>query len=225
MKLFYDNNYFEEYGEKYDGINDDDFTTLTRFLPPIPSDSTILELGCGSCAFGQRVKQLIQGSYLVGIDVCLPSLRWSAEPCCQGDAAVLPFQDQAFDSVLAAAAFHHFPSIVQTLSEAHRCLRKRGTFFCYEPNKYHPFRFICMTDPLRHVFYKTGDHCISPFWMKKKMEQIGFHDVSVHFVALGARSSSSVARWNRIIATHMNKRLPTLSALASPWFIIVGRKR
>ena len=224
MKLFYKTNYFEEYGRKYDGISDGDFALLKSFLPPMRHGSTILELGCGSCAFGQRVQGLVSGSSLVGLDICLPLLHWSSTACCQGDASFLPFRDESLDCILVAAAFHHFPDIPQTLSEAYRCLRSGGILFSYEPNKLHPQRLICMTDPLRATFYKPGDHAISPFWMRRTMRQVGFHSVVMDFIALGDGSSSFAARAHVKLMKFVKTRFPGLSPIAAPWFVIAGRK-
>ena len=45
----------------------------------------------------------------------------------QGDATRLPFDEGAFDAVLCANAFHHFPRPAQVLAEVRRVLRPGGT--------------------------------------------------------------------------------------------------
>jgi ubiquinone/menaquinone biosynthesis C-methylase UbiE len=224
MKLFYRANYFEEFGKKYDSISEGDFMLLKSLLPPLRPGSRILELGCGSCAFGRRVQLLVPNSSLVGLDNCLPLMKWSSTSCCQGDASFLPFRDKSFDCILVAAAFHHFPNIVQTLTESFRCLQSGGILFSYEPNMFHPQRLICMTDPLRAVFYKTGDHAISPIWMRSTMEQLGFRNLALEFIALGEGSSSSVARYHVKFTNFIKARLPRFAPFTAPWFAITGTK-
>jgi len=224
MRLFYNENYFEEYGEKYDSISDNDFLTLRDFLPEIRPNSRILELGCGSCSFGERVQGITSVSSLVGVDICLSALQWSSATCCQGDAAQLPFHDKVFNSILVAAAFHHFPDISRTLAESYRCLSAGGSLFAFEPNMFHPHRLICMTDPLRRYFYKTGDHCISPLWMKRRMKELGFKNIKIGFIALEGHHVNFMARCNLALIKIVGMKLPVLYPVVAPWFVISGNK-
>jgi len=223
MKLFYQRDYFSDQEQMYDTITDADYSRLRKFFPRFKAGTRILELGCGSCAFGRRVQSDIEKSELFGIDICLPLLRFSSAPCSQADVSAVPFKDASFDCVLVAGAFHHFPDIPSALSEAYRCLRPGGVLITYEPNKYHPQRFVCMTTPLRHIFYQTGDHCISPYRFRSHLHRAGFSRVELGYIAMGDQNSSKAARLN-IAAFNVvnNSRFKLLAPLVSPWFVAVA---
>lgn len=224
MKLFYESDYFESQEETYEALTDVDYERLRRFFPAFKPGTRILELGCGSCAFGRRVQASNHDAKLFGIDICLPLLRFSPASCCQADVCAVPFKDASFDCVLVGAAFHHFPNIPKAIEEAYRCLRPDGMLLTYEPNKYHPQRFICMTNPLRHVFYRTGDHCISPYRFRHQLKQAGFGKVDLGFIALGYKSSSKATQLNIVLTEVVNRHQPVLMPFVSPWFIAVATK-
>jgi ubiquinone/menaquinone biosynthesis C-methylase UbiE len=46
-----------------------------------------------------------------------------------GDAENLPFEDESFDIVFSNGVLHHTPDIMRTFAEAHRVLRKGGSFY------------------------------------------------------------------------------------------------
>ncbi|MCD4775413.1 MAG: methyltransferase domain-containing protein [Candidatus Aegiribacteria sp.] len=225
MKFRYRKNYFSDSKEKYDAIDDNDFDMISKFLPQLSNNPTILDLGCGSCSVSERIRKIIPGSSIIGIDICMPILQKSFEPCIQGDAAILPFKDGSFELIIAAAAFHHFPNIVKTLSESYRCLGNGGILLAYEPNKYHPQRSVMMTSPLRHFFYKSGDHAISPFSFKRQFKSTGFDNIKYHYISFGYETASKPARFNNIIHKRISSsRLKFLSVFTAPWFIITGVK-
>lgn len=225
MKFHYRKNYFSDSKEKYDAIDDNDFTMISEFLPLLSDNPRILDLGCGSCSVSERIRKIIPGSSIVGIDICLPILQQSSEPCIQGDAAVLPFKDKSIDFILAAAAFHHFPKINKVLTESYRCLKDDGVLMAYEPNKYHPQRFIMMTEPLRHIFYKSGDHAISPISFKRKFKNESFEDIHYNYISFGYKIASMPARFNNYIQRRISSsHFKFLSIFTAPWFIITGVK-
>lgn len=225
MKFRYRKSYFSDSKKKYDAIDDNDFAMISEFLPLLSDNPEILDLGCGSCSVSERIRKIIPGSSIVGIDICMPILQQSSEPCIQGDATLLPFKDESFEFILAAAAFHHFPNIAKTLSESYRCLRDGGILLAYEPNRYHPQRFVMMTSPLRHIFYKSGDNAISPFSFKRKFERTGFRDIKSNYISFGYEIASIPARFNSYIHRRISSsHFKFLSIFTAPWFIITGVK-
>lgn len=82
-----------------------------------------------------------------------------------------------------------------------------------------------MTNPLRHVFYRTGDHAISLQSFANKLKKIGFIRIQIYYVALGNEKSSWFARLDKHIFDMVaNSSLVCVSRLFAPWFIVTGVK-
>lgn len=224
MKLFYKKNYFDDQRHYYDSISTVDFQKIVQHFP-IDRSGLILDLGSGTGAFSHPLSQKLSCSKSIGIDLSIPLLKMSNITCCCADSTNLPFSDEKFDYVVAAAAFHHFPSIPKAISEAYRTLKKGGYFFAYEPNKYHPHRLICMTNPLRHLFYQTGDHAISPYKFSNQLKHNGFYQIKTNYLLLTGNNTSSVIAANKYIIDLIKRpMLKRLLPFVSPWFVISGKK-
>lgn len=98
-------------------------------------EERILDIGCGTSRFGERVLSRFPNAKVVGLDLCRPMLRTSqARPfrgherlhLVQGDSQKLPFADNAFDLVTCSHSFHHYPNQFQVVAEMHRVLRPDG---------------------------------------------------------------------------------------------------
>ncbi len=59
-----------------------------------------------------------------------------------GSADSLPFEDGAFDVVIALDTLHHVPDLARVLDEAARVLKPGGHFFVFEPNICNPLMFL-----------------------------------------------------------------------------------
>lgn len=100
-----------------------------RGLLPEPGSAT-LDLGCGE----GRLSRLLagEGHRVVGLDAAPTMVRFAATheeaagPVVNGDAAVLPFRDGAFDLVVAYMCLHDIDTMPQTVAEAARMLRPGG---------------------------------------------------------------------------------------------------
>jgi ubiquinone/menaquinone biosynthesis C-methylase UbiE len=225
MSIYYPKNYFQNYTQKYGCVSEKDLASIIRYLPPIHPDSTILDLACGSGVLGERLKSSNHDITILGADICLPLLKWAVFPTCQSDAGHLPFKDAAFDGIVAAAAFHHFPDIDVVLNECSRCLKPGGFLLAYDPNKFHLQRFLMMTDPLRHVFYRNGDHAISPIAFRKKLTVQGFGAVTISYLAFNGEGRTSLSRLNHKLASLNDGCWPNwLQPLIFPWFVITATK-
>lgn len=225
MALYYRKDFFEKHDQKYDYIDSEDFKFLLKNIPLSKISGNVLDLACGSGSFGEKFQQTFSDVQVVGTDICLPLLKWAEYPVCQSDVLHLPFQENSLDCIIAAAAFHHFENIEKVIKECGRCLKQNGIFIAYDPNKYHPQRFIMMTDPLRHIFYKNGDHAISPQYFKKTLEKSGFKEVTTNYFSLkGKKTSKGLILNYKIIDFAKRMHLFSLIPLFSPWFIITGKK-
>ena len=227
MALYYSKDFFDQHDKKYDYIADEDIAFLLRRVPSFQSTGIVLDLACGSGAVGEKIQQLFPNIQVIGADICLNLLKWSEYPVCQSNAFQLPFKGDSFDCIIVAAAFHHFGhrNIEKVANECFRCLKQKGSFVAYDPNKYHPQRFIMMTNPLRYFFYKNGDHAISPHYFKKILLKTKFKNISITFFSLKGRGSGHLSRLNyNVFVNISNSKLKLLLPVLSPWFIITGIK-
>jgi SAM-dependent methyltransferase len=89
-----------------------------------------LNVGCGYHGFG---------------DVRLDIRKTSASNIV-GDARILPFKDNVFDTVLALSFLHHIPNYWLAIREILRVLKPKGKVVGWEPNIYHPYliTFTCL---------------------------------------------------------------------------------
>ena len=224
MAFYYPKDYFQKFTHKYSILTENDLASIKHCLPTLSQGSTILDLACGSGALGEWLRDSLNNTTAVGADLCLPLLKWASIPVCQSDATLLPFKDAAFDGVVAAAAFHHFPNIDKVIEECFRCLKPGGFFLAYDPNKFHPQRFIMMTDPLRHIFYRNGDHALSPIAFKKRLIKGGIGKVTIRYLAFDGAKSTGLSRLNyKLIGLH-GSWPEWIKPFIFPWFIIVGTK-
>ena len=95
----------------------------------------VLDVGCGTGVFAERVRQALPNARVWGIDLVKGMLRkgdarWSrhrdqVQPV-QGDSERLPFADGTFDFITCANSFHHYPHQEHAVAEMHRVLRPGG---------------------------------------------------------------------------------------------------
>jgi len=116
--------------DKYASTNPLEHKMMGGFMKALDSmldgltPTRILEIGVGEGEVIQRVRARFPGVPAVGLDLPDPELAeyWRAAglPCCFGDATRLPFEDGAFDLVLAIEVLEHVPGPEAALAELAR---------------------------------------------------------------------------------------------------------
>lgn len=97
----------------------------------------VLEVGC---ATGALTTYLAESGYRVtGLDRSNGMIRRARSDhphldLCFGDAASLPYDDDAFDAVVAASVINVVPDVKQVLSEMHRVCTPGGTISVLVPS-------------------------------------------------------------------------------------------
>lgn len=127
-------------------------SVIERILKPFGKRKIkILDLGCGSSAYGIRFARL--GHHVVGVDISKEAVE-SAKKRARtekvdatfivGDIEKLDFEDSSFDMCFFGGVLHHFPDITNVMNESIRVLNKRGYIVCVEPNRQNPHVFLSM---------------------------------------------------------------------------------
>lgn len=115
----------------------------------LTGNETILDLACGPGIYTRRFARAVRRGTVFGLDLSWPMLeqgkrllrgtRLSNVRLIQGNAGLLPFQNNFFDDVNCAAALHLFGDLGTTFAEVSRILRPGGRFtfstFRYPKNK------------------------------------------------------------------------------------------
>ncbi len=109
---------------------------------PVPSETRILDIGCGTGGLLRSIKGVWPGVALFGCDIALPMLQevrglagLSRGPCSEpdrllgADCEALPFRGSSFDMCVSNLAYQWAPDIGQAFKEAGRVLRPGGLLY------------------------------------------------------------------------------------------------
>ncbi|MDR1339918.1 MAG: class I SAM-dependent methyltransferase [Prevotellaceae bacterium] len=158
-------------------------------LGEITSDSRVLEIGCGTGIFTEKVYSATHAG-ITAIDVSpalleqagkMPGVKFLVE-----DAMSLSFKDNTFDVIYGSSVLHHL-DMPTALSEFYRVLRpaankgKPGKLIFAEPNMLNPQIFIQKNVPCikRWMGDSPDETAIVRFSMMKLLQKTGYKNVRV----------------------------------------------
>jgi ubiquinone/menaquinone biosynthesis C-methylase UbiE len=112
----------------------DQTVPVVRGAAALQPGERVLDVGCGTGAFEERVVAAGGAHELVGIDLSPNMLRHARAKLAdhshvtfrQADVHMLPFEDGAFDVVVSASTFHYVDDPERALAEITRVLRPGG---------------------------------------------------------------------------------------------------
>jgi SAM-dependent methyltransferase len=150
----------------------------------LPSDTRVLDIGCGTGCFAGQVLEHFPRVQVTGLDLSDGMLH-RARPRChgtggrlhlvQGDSERLPFADDSFDVVTCSHSFHHYPHQARVVAEMYRVLRSGGRLLIADGDRDRPWgRFIFdgivvfMEGAVNHL--SAADFCAL-------YEEAGFRDI------------------------------------------------
>lgn len=142
-----------------------------------PGNGWVLDIGGGSGIVGRLLAEK-QNTKCVCIDISLPMLKHSTVPGVQSDALTLPFRDECFDLVVAAAFFHHLPGREeQLLGEIFRVLKRGGRLVAYDPSALCLQNRLFMADTaLRLKTFSPDERPVAPELLRAKAIAIGYRE-------------------------------------------------
>ncbi len=215
--------YYDSIVGNYEPLTERDYVAILTLLPPEASAQAVLEIGCGSGAFGVRLQKRLTSVVNVGLDVSFNLLSHHPFAPTLGNGQCLPFANASFDLIAASASLHHIHNLAQTLAEIFRCLRPGGRVIFVEPNADHPYRRLVVDGGfLRGWFLKTSDESIFPTDLVAMMSALGFKNSAFQYMTFENRQPSLLGRMQWGFS-----RLPSprrLDRFIHPWFVLVSEK-
>jgi len=132
----------------------DAFRRMTR----LPQGARVADLGCGSGAFTELLRQA--GYKVTGIDIsgkliAVGRAKYANLDLIEGDAENLPFENGSIDGLMLSGLVHHFPDTRKLVAETHRVLRRGGAFMAFDPNRMNPFMWL-HRDPSSPFYSRVG---------------------------------------------------------------------
>ncbi len=109
----------------------------------LPSDSTVLDIGCGDGTIDKKILGLKPGLNITGIDVL--KRKQTYIPVIIFDGKNIPTKDNEFDSVLILDTLHHTSNPTGLIKEAKRVTKKYiiiKDHFSYGKLSYYILRFM-----------------------------------------------------------------------------------
>jgi ubiquinone/menaquinone biosynthesis C-methylase UbiE len=132
-----------------------------------PQDRRVLDVGCGTGLFAERIRQRFPGTQVCGLDLsagmlgqasCRAAGEGSRFHRVQGDSARLPFASDTFDAITCSHSLHHYPNPKRVVAEMHRVLRPGGRLLIVDgdPDRLwghflYDWLVVWLEGPVRHL--------------------------------------------------------------------------
>ena len=121
------------------------FYQLSKSLEKNKEEIKVIDLGCGTGSFTQRLTLL--NAKIYGCDISPKSIARASKLHPQINFSVqdienLSFENNLFDVVVLSGVLHHFINLQKILTESKRILKPEGIFFAFDPNLHNPFFWL-----------------------------------------------------------------------------------
>lgn len=148
------------------------FREVDKFI--IPIFGSILDIGCHSALFTQRIKQKINAKKIYGIDISQQAVLRARQRIPEGyfqvaDAQDLPFEDNVFDAVFCLEVLEHLDHPERVVSEIKRVLKKGGYGIILVPTDNLLFKLIWF---LWNLKYRVWSHTHVHSFTDSKLEDL-----------------------------------------------------
>ena len=150
---------------------------IFRKFAPIPKNSYVLEIGCGSGAGAEIIVKQFKAKRVEAFDLDQKQIEHAKKRVKKeyqdkinffiGDATKIDFHDNTFDAVFDFGIIHHIPDWDTAISEIARVLKLGGLFFFEEPFK----EWFFDNSISGYFFRKTLDHPYQEMPTEKEFEK------------------------------------------------------
>ena len=135
---------------------------LTRLDWMVAAPKVVLDLGCGTGAFGVRLQQRYPEAMLIALDNSLPMLEAASQVAPHrlcADGGVLPLPDQSVDLIFANLILPWAADMQGWLKEWRRVLRPDGILMLsmFGLDTMQELPSLCNTHPLRVDMHDAGE--------------------------------------------------------------------
>ena len=101
------------------------------------SKGSVLDVACGTGYGSAYLSE--KGCFVVGVDISKKALSIAKKHYYRAefvlaDASILPFRENAFNTIISFETIEHIKNYLKFLSEIQRVLKKDGLFICSTPN-------------------------------------------------------------------------------------------
>lgn len=159
---------------------------FNKWLKQLPKDSLVLDAGCGTGYFLERMQKAPITS--MGVDLSqnmLKNLKQSYPDICvqRTDVQQLPFKDHSFDAIISVEVIRYFKNRNSFLKELYRVLKPNGQLFVtaaplLSTNFYGFYNHACQWLGLEKIL-----SCPQSFETKQslrnRLRKEGFQDLSI----------------------------------------------
>lgn len=136
---------------------DDARAIASRLSPALDVGGKVLDVGGGTGMLAGLLANVASCDVTV-LDSSAAMLRHAAGmpgvAAVRGDASAMPFEDAAFDAVIAVDAFHHMRRQSDVAAQMARVLRPGGAVFVAEPDP--RARAVCFSRALERMLGEPG---------------------------------------------------------------------
>ncbi len=144
-------------------------------------ESRILDVGAGECMLSEALALGAGAREVIALDA-VPKQIWAAAAHHRGagrlrfvigDVVDLPFEDAAFDWVVANLVLHHVEPLAPLLESVLRVLRPGGRFAALEPAP--------LTGMLQHEATSANEAPLRPRFVERALIDAGFEEVGTQY--------------------------------------------
>lgn len=183
----------------------------------------VLDIGGGS-GMVSRLLMASPATECVCIDISFSMLRHSPVPVVQADALRLPFCDECFDLVVAAAFFHHLPGMeANLLAEIERILKPGGRVVGYDPSAACLQNKLFMADSwLRLKVFSPDERPLAFSTLEQAVSHVKLTDFSYHLFSFRNKTMTLFEVLQRYLLSPLAKG--PFAPLLQRWFFWQARK-
>ncbi|WP_027706404.1 class I SAM-dependent methyltransferase [Zooshikella ganghwensis] len=155
------------------------------------SRGDVLDIGGGSGAASKKLLN-VSGIWIVCLDLSYAMLKHSGHTKVQADALLLPFKNNSFDLIIAAAFIHHLPGQeCKLLKECYRVLRSSGRIIGYDPNGSCIQNKIFMSNNLLRLnVFSPDERPLDPLLLRDLSGEVGFSNFKKKYISFEYRQKT-----------------------------------